>query len=240
MSIDIADLLEDLAGLATAAISLLAAYRSLTIGKSLVTHVYRSRAYWLAALMIIFAAFALAGESSSAIATDISNNLFFVFLVALLVFIDSNVAVAREIDFFHKDNLHWHALRIPLLVIVIASSVIVAVISTALAAFTNSLLFDIVAVAYFTLLGVAFSYSGAAMIVVARRTYDRTMKKFVKMLGFAILCYVLFLTLFIPLDAIYPSLGDIVTTFIAIAAAYFFYKAAMSLSFVGRIVKEAA
>jgi hypothetical protein len=75
--------------------------------------------------------------------------------------------------------------------------------------------------------------------VIARRTYDRTMKRFVKMLGFAILSYVLFLTLFIPLDAVYPQLGDVVTVYIAIVAAYFFYKAAMSLSFVGRIVKEA-
>jgi len=238
VSIDIVDLLEDFAGLAATAVALLAAYRSLTIGKSLVTRVYRTRAYWLAALMIIFVAFALAGESSSAVATDISNNLFYVFLIALLVFIDSNVAAAKEIDFFHKDILHWHVLRIPLLAIVVASSVIVAVVSAAFPAFTNSLLYDIVVIAYFTLLGVVFSYSGAAMIVIARRTYDRTMKKFIKMLGFAILCYVLFLTLFIPLDFIYPRLGDVVTTFIAIAAAYFFYRAAMSLSPIGRVLEE--
>jgi len=203
-----------------------------------VTRVYRTRAYWLAVLMIIFAAFALSGVSSSTIATDISNNLFYVFLIALLIFIYSNLAVAREIDFFHKDILHWHILRIPLLAIVVASSVIVAVVSAAFPAFTNSLVYDIVVIAYFTLLGVVFSYSGAAMIVIARRTYDRTMKKFIKMLGFAILCYVLFLTLFIPLDFIYPRLGDVVTTFIAIAAAYFFYRAAMSLSPIGRVLEE--
>lgn len=231
MSTDVVFVLETAASIATAAVALLAAYRSFTIGKSLVSRVYRTRAYWLVVLMIIFATFAVYPSSS----VTVSNILFLTFLFALLVFIDSNVSVAREIDFFHKDTLHWHSARIPMFSAVVASSAIVGVLLTTSA---NSNILGIVLVGYFVLLGAVFAYSGAALFVIARRTYDRTMKRFVRMLAFAILCYVLFLTLFIPLDAIYPSLGDVVTAFIAIGAAYFFYLAAMSLSDVGRIVKE--
>ncbi len=241
MSIDIVNLLETIAGLAAGAVALLAVYRSLTIGKSLVTRIYRTRAYWLAVLMIIYAAFALDGlfPTNTALESDISDILFSLFLFALLVFIDSNVAVAREIDFFHRDILHWRTARSPLFAAIVAGTVIgigvTIVVKNPTSGFAAYAL-----VGYFILLGVAFAYSGAAMFVIARRTYDRTMKKFVKMLGFAILSYVLYLTLFIPLDAIYPHLGDVVTDFIAVAAAYFFYNSAMSLSFVGSIVKESA
>jgi hypothetical protein len=237
MSIDIVVVLETVSALATSAIALLAVYRSLTISKSLVTRVYRTRAYWLAVLMIIFAALPLL-PSTSGLGSDISDILFFAFLFALLVFIDSNVAVAREIDFFHSDILHWHALRIPLFASLIVGTTIVIVGLVALTSSALSFAAGLILLGYFILLGGVFTYSGAAMLVIARRSYDRTMKKFVKILGFAILSFVLFLTLFIPLDAIYPSLGDVVTDFIAIASAYFFYKAAMSLSAIGSIEKE--
>jgi hypothetical protein len=233
MSIDIVNVLETLAGLAATSISLLAVYRSLTIGKSLVSRVYRSRAYWLAVLMIIFAAFSVV-PTTSAIESDISDILFFMFLFALLIFIDSIVAVAREIDFFHNDILHWHTLRTPMFAVIVAGTAIaiVAIIESIGSSTGIGIL------VYFAILGVVFTYSGSVMLAVARRTYDRTLKIFVKMLGFAILSYVLFLTLFIPLDAVYPNLGDVITSFIAIAAAYFFYRAAMSLSPIGRIEKQ--
>jgi hypothetical protein len=214
---------------------LLAAYRSLTIGKSLVTRVYRTRAYWLAALMIILAVFS-ADVFSSALANYIGDVGFFVFLLALLLFIDSNMEVALEIDFFHRDIFRWHKVRTPLFAIIVGYTVI-AILATI---YQLSSPAKIAFLGYFALLGVTFSYSGATMFVAARRTYDRTMKKFVKMIAYAILFYVLFLTLFIPLDAIYPSLGDVVTDYILIVSAYFFYRAAMSLSSVGKIIKEAA
>jgi hypothetical protein len=238
MSIDIVYILEAVSGLVTAVIALFGVYRSLTIGKSLVTRVYRSRAYWLSILMIILAVLNLPFPPSSAIGSDIGYYGFFVFLIALLVFIDSNVAVSKEIDFFHNDILHWHRIRVPMFSAVTAGTVIGILASTVS---TNSGLYTLAGigiVAFFVLLGVVFAYAGAAMFVIARRTYDHTMRKFVKMLGFAVLCYVLFVTIWLPLDFIYPNLGDIVTDFILIGTAYFFYQAAMSLSPVGRIQKE--
>lgn len=55
------------------------------------------------------------------------------------------------------------------------------------------------------------------------------------MLGYGIAGPALFFTLWLPFDAIYPSLGDVITDFIFIGAAYFLYKAVMSPSPVGRV-----
>lgn len=223
----------------TAAIALLAVYRSLTIGKSLVTRVYRTRAYWLAVLMVILAAFSVI-PTDSPIENDISTALFFLFLIPLLIFINSNVLVAKEIDFFHKDILHWHSVYRPLLAVVIADSIIGLLVEVVFPNSPLALESGLGFLTYFALVGVAMSYSGVAMFVIARRTFDHTMRNFIRMLGFAVLSYTIFLTIWIPLDFIYPVLGDTVSTFAAIAAAYFFYKAAMSLSFVGKIAKEVA
>jgi hypothetical protein len=237
MSIDFVYLLEGGAGLATVAVALLTVYRSITIGKSLVTRVYRSRAYWLALLMIILVVDNLPFPPSSAIGSFLGFYGFFVFLFAFIIFIDSNVAVAREIDFFHKDILHWRKVRIPMFAILGAYTVAAAIFSPAAA---TSIVVGIGIVGYFTMLGAIFVYAGVAMFVIGRRTYDQTMRTFIKMLGFAVLCYLLFVTIWLPLDFVYPNLGDILTDFILIGGAYFFYKAAMSLSFVGRIVEEVA
>jgi hypothetical protein len=233
MSIDIVEILEGGAALATLAIALLGVYRSLTIGKSMVTHVYRSRAYWLAVLLIILAVDNLPFPPSSVIGSGLGFYGFFVFLFAILLFIDSNVAVAREIDFFHKDVLHWRKIRIPMLAILGAYTVAAVILSSA-----TSTAAGIGLVGYFLMLGVILVYAAIEMYVIGRGTYDQTMRKFIKMLGLAVLCYLLFVTIWLPLDFIYPNLGDIVTDFIIIGTAYFFYRAAMSLSFVGRIVKE--
>jgi hypothetical protein len=242
MYIDIIDFLEAAASVVTVVIALLVVFRSLTIGRSLVTQVYRSRAYSLAVLMLIFAAFTSSGVVPGAIGIDISNYGFFVLLLALLVFIDSNVAVAKEIDFFHKDILHWHRTRIPLYALTVAYSAfaVLVIVAQTDSGLSSPLAVEIALVGYFVLLCVVFAYSGVAMFVIARRTYDQTMKKFIEMLGFAVFYYVLFIGIFLPLDAIDPGLGDFVSVFMLIPAAYFFYKAAMSLSFVGRIVKEVA
>jgi hypothetical protein len=235
MSIDIVVFLESFATIVASAVALLAVYRSLTIGKSLVTRIYRTRAYWLAVLMIILIVDTLP-LPQSAIESYLGFYGFFVFLFALVIFIDSNVRVSKEIDFFHRDILHWGKIRIPMFAILAAYSVVAVIFSS-----STSTAAEIGIVGYFTMLGAIFVYSGVAMFVIGRRTYDQTMRRFIKMLGFAVLCFLLFVTVWLPLDLlVYPNLGDVVTDFILIGTAYFFYKAAMSLSFVGRIVKQVA
>jgi hypothetical protein len=65
------------------------------------------------------------------------------------------------------------------------------------------------------------------------------MKKFVRMVGLSVACLALFFTVWIPLSIISVDLGNIVSQIFAPLAAYFIYRAVMSLSPIGRIEKEA-
>jgi len=69
-------------------------------------------------------------------------------------------------------------------------------------------------------LGVAFwfavgagsiSYGAAALLLGARRTPDRSMRKFVRMLGLAIICMVLFFTVWIPFAPFSLTVQDLGT-----------------------------
>jgi hypothetical protein len=90
--------------------------------------------------------------------------------------------------------------------------------------------------------GAFLSYSAAALVVGARRTPDRTMRRFVRMLGLAIICMVLFFTVWIPFapfSLTVQDLGSLISECFIPAAAYFLYLAVMSLSSVGRVEEVA-
>jgi len=78
-------------------------------------------------------------------------------------------------------------------------------------------------------------YGTATLIVAARRSQDRTMKRFIRMLGLSLLGLVLFFTVWIPIDYFAPGVGDFLSEFGFVMAAYYLYKAVMSLSLLGRI-----
>jgi hypothetical protein len=92
---------------------------------------------------------------------------------------------------------------------------------------------------YFAALGVALVYSSAALIIGARRTLDAALKKFVRTLAFTLICFALFFTIWIPLAYFGTDVENLGSDFFVIPAAYFIYRAVMSLSPVGRVEKEA-
>src|SRR5579862_9131526 len=94
----------------------LGAFRAIAIGRALVSPVFRKRAYWTAALMIS-AAFSSLTIFFPPTKVPIINFLealpFFLVLFVILAFVDSTISATREIDFFHRDALHWSRFRIP-------------------------------------------------------------------------------------------------------------------------------
>lgn len=217
------------------AIFVLGVYRAVEIGRALVTRVYQSRAYWIGAVMTLLIISNVTSLFSASVANLISNVTFISIFVVLLLFVDSNVSVAREIDFFHMDILNWQRVRRPLLVVALVSTALIG----GAAALTGNSYSEwwaaVVLVEYFTVLGVALTYSALTMAAIARRTYDSTMRRFVRNLAFGIVGMALFVTLWLPFDEVYPMLGDVITDYILIGAAYFFYRATMSLTPVGKL-----
>jgi hypothetical protein len=213
-----------------AGILLLSTYRALKIGRALVSSVYRSRAYWLAALMVAFTIAALntyVTYPNTLLGNFLSRNDYnFPFLVELTLvfaFIDSVILVAMEMDFFHRDTLHWRQLR--------ALAYVIVLVGIFIPTISNSLLFIIP-----TYLAVIFVvYSIAVLIVASRRTPDRTLKRHTRLLGYAFVIYIVSVLVFSI-----PIWGNVISDLLVAIFAYLIYLATMALSPLSRIEKEIA
>ena len=202
--------------------------------------IYRNRAFWTAAILIYSVlitplSFVIIRSGVSVVDAILNAIPFGVFLALIYIFVDRTVLAAMQTDFFHRDTLRWKQGRKPAFVILLVSlmwglpasnlgdnqSILLAV-STFLAVAT-----------VFLILG----YSTASLIVSSVRTQDKTMKRFIKLLGLA-------LGLFLVQIATSGDLGNsflfvaLISDFANVGGAYVLYRVAVSLSPLRRIVEE--
>jgi hypothetical protein len=212
-------------------ILLLATYRALKIGSSYVSSAYRNRAYWLAALAIIFIITDLnvyVTYPNTALGWIFNRNdynlPFLVELAFAFAFIDSVNLVAMEIDFFHRNTLYWKQLRIPSYAVFLVNILVLS---------TSTLpLFNVLSS---VLPAVCAGYAIVVLIVASRRTRDRTMKRHTRLLGYA---FVIFLASVLVFSL--PTYGNLLSDLLVIIFAYLIYLATLSLSPLSRIEKEVA
>ncbi len=227
MFIDVVSVIDTVTPLIAVAILVLAAFRGVEIGRTLVSRVYRNRAFWIAGLCI-----ALVLQSSTGYVPSVNNLLigalplfeitFFLLVFVIFVFIDSTVMVALELDFFHRNTLRWKQLRRPFYLVGLALLVLIILPATAQTF-----------VAFFLVLG----YSVAALIIGARRTPDRTIKRHIMLLGFVLIAFIIMSFLFNSTSTLSV---DLLYDFLIVLYPYLLYRAVMTLSSVGRIEKEIA
>jgi hypothetical protein len=243
-SIDIVSLITNLRYVISIGIFLLGSYRAITIGRALVSRVYRNRAFWTAAVMIVFAITGFLDLTSlpSSIAVNTIGDILGILpyvaeILLLFAFIDGTILAGMETDFFHRDTLKWRSGRKPLYAAFVVS--VAAVYYVFSLPNPNSLPFLAVASVYAGLAVILaiFGFSAATIIVVSRRTPDRTMKMFLRFLGYALGVFVL--------DNLMSSVfsGDVVTLLddlLSLVAAYLVYRAVMFLSPLGRVEKVVA
>jgi hypothetical protein len=244
MSSDIVSLITNLRLLTTMGIFLLGSYRAVTIGRALVSRVYRNRAFWTAAIMIVFVItnFLDLTSFSSTIGVNtigviLASLPYAAEILLLFAFIDGTILAGMETDFFHRDTLKWRKGRKPLYAAFVVS--VVLVFSIFSLPNPNSLPFLAVASVYAGLAAILaiFGFSAATIIAVSRRTPDRTMKMFLRFLGFALGVLVL--------DNVMTSAfsGDVIALLddlLSVVAAYLVYRAVMFLSPLGRVETEVA
>jgi uncharacterized membrane protein YccF (DUF307 family) len=105
----------------------------------------------------------------------------------------------------------------------------------------NGILSGVGVIVWFAAIALVFSYSAAALVVGARRTPERSMRRFVRMASLALICMLLFFTVWIPFQPFsvtVADLGNLISDLFIPVAGYFLYLAVMSLSPVGRVEKE--
>jgi len=245
MSIDFVLLSEDAIQVISTVLLIAAGYRAVVMSRVMVGRVYRYRAYWTMGLIVAFLVFEVSTTFPNIPVLSWGGGTvgFIVSTYALFLFVDSNIRVAKELDFFHRNILRWQTFRLPLLVAMsitgILTTVAIAIVPGAGSVSSDTPIWaGLSIVAYFAVLGGALVYSSAALLVGARRTPDVAMKRFVRLLAFALVCLALFFTIWLPLSFVNTDLENLVSEFFLVPAAYFIYRAVMSLSPLGRVEKQ--
>lgn len=248
MSVDVLGLFNNASNVVISAILILGIYRALQMRGAFVNPAYRSRAtgsvFLMLVILILFVTF-YAPIPSSGVLSVIG---FLPFLAAILTFFayaDRSVLVAIETDFFHRNTLRWFQVRW------LAGFALVAAITLLVPAIVFLPAFNgfpppdypvLGLVAFFMFLvavPLVLAYSTAALIVGARRSSDRTLRRSILLLGLALSTLVLYLVLTIPLtQGTLPY--AVVNNGTALVGIYLIYRSVMSLSPLGRVEKEAA
>ncbi|GEM_PF-4065328 len=240
MSIDVVGTINNGSTVLIVGILVLGIYRALGIRRGFVGGTYRSRATWSALLMLVI----IISMLSNYVPVSDPNIQFivgFVPLVALIFVIlaygDRSVLVAIETDFFHRDTLSWSRMRWVLAIYLVAS-----IIGTVAGGFIltpeeqSSFLGTLLSDFFFFGLAGALAILTAALIVGARRSADRTLRRSILLLGLALSTLVLSIvaTSFLTLDTlsyviVYQGTG--------LVGIYLIYRSVMSLSPLGRVEK---
>ena len=243
MSVDVAGAINVVTTVVTVGILLVGIYRALEMRRAFVRGPYKSRATWSTLLMLVIIPTQL--ETIVSVPnTGLLSLLGFIPFIALVLVIyayaDRSVLVAIETDFFHRDTLGWLRVRRPLAIYIIcflAAEVVGGVVLTP--AEQNSLLGDILNDLFYVSLAPILGYATAALIVGARRSADRTLRRSILLLGLALSTLVVSIVVTTPL----PSgalAAVIVMQGTAVVGIYLIYRSMMSLSPLGRVEKEVA
>jgi hypothetical protein len=207
---------------AASAVSILAAYRSFTLGRAFAIPSYRSRALWLGVANLSFVAFIMSYLTSQVFPVVpflVNDAIASIVSLVLFLWINSTINVALGQDYFHRNTLYWRQLRIPFWIgvgfAIIESSIAYAVTSD----FYNPLYLTSVLSNV-----VIFAYAGAVLVVGGARTTDAAMKTHFRWIALGLVGAIL--AGFLPY-ALFPIAGF----FILVA----FYKATRSLYPVGHL-----
>jgi hypothetical protein len=248
MSVDVLGLFNNASNIVLSAILILGIYRALQMRGAFVNPAYRSRAtgsvFLMLLLLITFLTIYAPFPSSGALSV-IGFLPFLAVILTFFVYADRSVLVAIETDFFHRNTLRWFQVRWPAGLALVAAVALLVLTIVFLPAFNGFPPPDypvLGLVAFFMFLAViplVLAYSTAALIVGARRSSDKTLRRSILLLGLALSTLVLDLVLTSPFtQGTLPYV--VVSNGTAVVGIYLIYRSVMSLSPLGRVEKEAA
>ncbi len=233
MSTDVLTLVGQLVTAGGTGICALAVIRGIQIRRALINKVYRRRALWISLVSLYALVYILLGSDLAATVPILLNLILatasLLPLVAF-VFVDSAILAAMETDFFHRDALRWRRLRGLAFVVQLALFLVLIVVYFVYLRHLSILFlyFAFVIVGASTL---GLAYSVAVLVVVSRRSSDRTMRKHTRLLGLLLALVVVLL----PDLFVFPNIP--LGIFLGLAIPYLLYLSAMSLSQTNRIEK---
>ncbi|HMD78877.1 MAG TPA: hypothetical protein VKF39_02720 [Nitrososphaerales archaeon] len=245
MSIDLPTAIDIGSTVVIVGILVLGIYRALEMRRAFVSGIYRSRATWstflmLAIIVVMLNNFVPFPSSGTLYLIGIvyGNISFIAFIFIIFAYGDRSVFVAIETDFFHRETLSWPRVRWPAAVVLVT---LAAALYIGGAVFTpaeqSSFLGTLINGLFFPVFAVILGYLTAALIVGARRSADRTLRKSILLLGLALSTLVLSIAATSFLDSgTLPYV--IVNQGTGVVGIYLIYRSVMALSPLGRVEKE--
>jgi hypothetical protein len=237
MSVDFPAVANAAATVVIIAILFVGIYRASQIRRAFVNSAYRSRATWSAFLMLIILIVMVANYvpfPSSGILSTVGALPFIALLLAIFAYAERSAIVAMETDFFHRNTLGWLRARWPAAIVLVAFDA--ADVALSPVAEPNALELALANLAFVAVIGV-LAYATATLVIGARRSSDRTLRRSILLLGLALSTLVLSLVLTFPLvEGTLPFV--IVNKGTALVGIYLIYRSMMSLSPLGRIDKD--
>jgi hypothetical protein len=241
MSVDVAGAINVVSTLVIIGILLVGIFRALEMRRAFVKGAYRSRATWSTLLMLVIIP-SMAENFVNVPNFGLLSLLGFLPFIALVLVIfayaDRSVLVAIETDFFHRDTLGWLRARWPIAIFLISTMAVEVVGGLVLTpAAQNSFLGDVLNGLFFVSLAPILGYATAALIVGARRSADRTLRRSILLFGLALSTLVISIVVSAPFaSGTLPYV--IVNQGTGIVGIYLIYRSMMSLSPLGRVEKQ--
>lgn len=241
MSSDYTQFVSDASNIIQLAILAFGIGRVAEMRKGFVDPTYRSRAFWSGLLMAVVA---LTNATSliplpNGIAESIIGSLPLLAIIGVaFAFVDRTAVVGIRSDFFHRNVLGWTQVRIPA-AFVMAGSLAYGVIALNVPESNapSPPLWDLIGIYQVFVIAIGLLGFGAVVIIIAsRRTPDQTLKKNIRLLGIALGWFVLSLVAF--LLPVSNDLATVAGALLTILATYFLYLSAMSLTPLGRTIRE--
>jgi hypothetical protein len=249
MSTDIAGLINNGATAVVIGILILGFYRAVQLRGAFTNQTYRSRATWSALLMLTIIASNLANyfpATTSGALSVIEALPFIALIIVIFGFVDRSVIVAIQTDFFHRNTLRWLQFRLPTGTVLIATATIAFPAFVYLPSFNGTLPppnYPVWGLIAFYLIFIAFplilAYFTAALILGARRTSDRGLKRNIMFIGLALSTLVISIVATTPFnEGTLPYV--IINQGTSLVGIYLLYRSVMSLSPLGHVEKESA
>jgi hypothetical protein len=198
-------------------------FRAFESKRVLASRAHRSRALWTFVLGILLIPFELTviltlvyfgGPTGLTSEGDLVLAFIVAFNIVGLFFLDSTIQVARAMDFFHRDTLHWGRTKV-----LVFGLFVVGMVGTLFAPFGGAL-FNILWVA-------AFGYCATVLIATSLRVRDRAIRTYTRWIGlFAVIVSLPFLY---PGASPYPVLAGFAVGSLA------YYRATVSLLITGNV-----
>jgi hypothetical protein len=227
--------------LASVALMALGIWRSAQMARGFVDRVYKSKALWMAALMSSI----LISELSVFVQfpqTTVGSLLAFSPLILVIVvsyaFVDRTILVAMRSDFFHRDVIGWMKVRIPGFVLVAVAICLAAATSALIPSSSSTVPFwsTVTFNAFVVVVPVVLGYAALAVVISARRTADRTLKRHIILIGLSLACFAGLLALFATPNT---DFFNLVADALNVGSLYLLYRAVMSLTPLGRLERGA-